>query len=233
MVRRILVALSVSTLGFVLLAQAAEPTAKPKNEDTKQPGVIQDEARLKQEILAGRFREFEAQLLLVAQRLEGTGKAEDREKATVLRQAIDLARNEGVDTRFNKLVDLLQKSKASNLQEVKEAIDQAEQLTANLRAILALLLTDSREAQLKAEKERLQNLLKELNRIIRDQKIVRANAERGTMDKDALAKAQDKVTKDTQNLAGQGKGNQGENKGEARGGKGKDGVAGRGEAKED
>src|SRR5262249_40615440 len=200
-------ALGMTTLALAMFVQAADPPAKAKVDD-KAPASIQEEARIKQEFLAQRFKAFEAQLLLVAQRLEGSTKQEDRDKAQILRDAIKLASESGVDVRFQKLVDLLQKSKASNIQEVQEAISQAELLTQNLRAILALLLTDSREAQLKAEKDRIQNLLKELNKVIRDQKIVRAQTERGNMDRDALAKAQAEVTKATQNLAGQGAGQQ-------------------------
>src|SRR5262245_24636128 len=218
MFRRILVALSMTTLGLAMFVQAADPPAKAKADEGKAPASIQEEARIKQEFLAQRFKAFEAQLLLVAQRLEGSTKQEDRDKAQILRDAIKLANDSGVDVRFQKLIDLLQKSKASNLQEVQEAIAQAEQLTQNLRAILALLLTDSREAQLKAEKDRIQNLLKELNKIIRDQKIVRAQTERGNMDPEALAKAQAEVTKATQNIAGQGQqGKGGEGKAEAKG----------------
>jgi hypothetical protein len=47
-------------------------------------------------------------LLTLAQRYEKSSKAEDREKALVLRQAIDLATREGIDNQFNKLADALQ-----------------------------------------------------------------------------------------------------------------------------
>src|SRR5215471_13958088 len=138
MMRRMLVVFAMVALAFGLIAQAADPP-KAKTEDGKQPNAIQEEARIKQEFLAQRFKAFEAQLLLLAQRLEGSTKQEDRDKAQILRDAIKLANDSGVDVRFQKLVDLLQKSKASNLQEVQEAIAQAEQLTQNIRAILALL----------------------------------------------------------------------------------------------
>src|SRR5271167_3437723 len=120
MMRRILASLAVTCLAFVLVARADDP-AKPKKDD-KPPATIQEEVRLQQEILARRFREFEQQLLSLAQRLERSSKQEDREKAQILKDAIKLANESGVDVRFGKLIDLLQKSKASSLQEVKEAI---------------------------------------------------------------------------------------------------------------
>ena len=91
--------------------------------------------------------------------------------------------------------------------------------------MLAILLTDNKDALLKAERERIQNLLKELDRIIREQKTVRAQTEASKADKKDLGKNQNKVRTKTEDLA------------KAMGGKGQDGAGkeakgeGRGEGK--
>jgi hypothetical protein len=228
MMRRILIGFSVSVISFTLLAHAADPPIPAKSDD-RTPKSIQEEARLKQEILAGQFRDFELQMLQLANRLATSSKQEDREKSKVLLEAIKLANAEAVDVRFQKLVEMLKTSKAANLQDVKEAIDQAELLTQNLRAILSLLVNDTRDGQLKADKERIQNLLRELNQIIRDQGVVKVNIVRG-MDPDRAAGDQDRVTRATGDLArklggkvtepargeARSEGRKGEDKGESR-----------------
>jgi len=259
MMRRILGLLVAATLTVGFLAQAADPPAKGKGDakpaaDAKPTTDIQREAQLKQQVLAERFRAFEAQLLQVAQRMAASSKQEDREKAAILMSAIKEANESGVDVRFNKLVDILKGSKAASIQDVKDAIDQADLLTRNLRAILAILMTDSRDKQLADEKDRIQNLLKELNQVIRDQKINRAETERGNRDAEQLARDQARVNEATKELAGKmggkdgstppkngearGEAKSGKNageskedtksKGEGKGGEGKEGKEGKG-----
>src|SRR5262249_11364227 len=145
-----------------------------------------------------------------------------------------LAGEAGIDVRFNRLIDLLQKSKASTTQEVKSAIDEARLLSKSLRELLAILLTENQDKNLQAKKEWYQNLLKQLEKNIRDQKIVRAKTERGT-DPNELEKAQERVRRDTEAIerAMEGKTGTGH---EAKGiGKdeGKAKGAGQGEGKDD
>ncbi len=134
------------------------------------------------------------------QRLEKSSKPEDREKATVLRQAIELASSEGVDTQFSKLVGTLT-AQGITLREIEGAIGQNEQLLRTLREMISILLNDNAAAKQKEEAKRLQDLLKKLDAVIRSQKIERSKVESGKGDKDALAKSQEKVTKDTKDLA--------------------------------
>src|SRR5262249_49526524 len=92
-------------------------------------------------------------------------------------------------------------SKAASLHEIRDAMDRSAMLVRDINDILALLLNDNRDAQLKAEKERLRQILEQLNKAIREQKNTRARTESGATDKQALTKSQEKVTKDTQEIA--------------------------------
>jgi hypothetical protein len=63
------------------------------------------------------------------------------------------------------------------------------------------LLSDTRDNELKREKERLTNLIKALEEVIRKQKIARAQVEAGRMGKKPLIDSQKKVTKSTEDIA--------------------------------
>src|SRR5207237_5753312 len=93
-------------------------------------------------------------------------------------------------------------------------------LAEDIRAILALLMADNRDDQLKNEIKRLMELIKMLEKNIRDQKIARAKVEGNKLDKESLGKEQKKVSEDTENIAkalkkeGDGKGDDSKGKGE-------------------
>jgi hypothetical protein len=67
----------------------------------------------------------------------------------------------------------------------------------DIRAMIQLLLADSRTDELKKEKKRIEDLLKALDKVIRDQKVVRAQTESGKVEKNPLKGSQEKVTKNT------------------------------------
>src|SRR5438132_8557113 len=123
-------------------------------------------------------------------------------------------------------------------------MDQNKMLAEDIRAILALLMADNRDDQLKNEIKRLMELIKMLEKNIRDQKIARAKVEGNKLDKEELGKEQKKVSDDTQKIAkalnkdsdskGDGKSEPKDGKGEPKDGKGdgkgepKDGKDGKG-----
>jgi len=231
MIRLVLASLLITAIAFISLVRADDPDdkAKPK---AKSSEAQKEEEALEQERLLKQFRDFETALLSLAQRLERSSKAEDRERAANLRQAIKKAGQANVDTKFDALVALLRENKPISLTEVRDAMDRSKMLAEDINAILALLLNDNRDAQLKAEKERIGKILEMLKKAIRDEQVARAQTESGAIDKKSLAKSQEKVTKDTQEIAkamggdpkkndsknGDGKSKDGDSKG-----KGKDG----------
>lgn len=181
---------------FVGVTVATDPPARPAGD----PETVRKSTAFEQERLRQQFAAFQQSLLSLAQRLDKSSKPEDREKAAVLRQAIDLASREGIDTQFSKLVATLTASGVT-LREIEGAIGQNEQLLKTLREMIQLLLSDNQSAKDKEEARRLADMLKKLDGVIRSQKVERSKVESGKGEKDALAKGQQKVTKDTQDLA--------------------------------
>src|SRR5439155_9717053 len=100
--RCVLTVMTVALLAASVSLRADD--APPKPTDLQKD---KQQAAFEQERLRREFSAFQQSLLTLAQRYEKSGKAEDREKAVVLRQAIDLAAREGVDNQFNKLVATL------------------------------------------------------------------------------------------------------------------------------
>jgi hypothetical protein len=199
MSRRALVWLLIPALGFLVTAWAADPPTPPPKQN---PLLTEkDDAALDQERLAGQFREFEAALLRLAQRLERSSKPEDRDRAVTLKAAIKKASEVGIDARFDTLIGLLRTSKSVEYAEIKEAMEQTKSLANDIKVLLEILTNDNDAARLKAEKERLQKMLEMLEKVIREQKIVRAQTEGRLTEKGTLGKAQEKVTKSTQDIA--------------------------------
>lgn len=242
MTRRVLGSLLVAAIALVVVARADNPInikVDPKKTNQKDDAKLDaknavEEAAFKQQRMSQQFREFEGALLRLAQRLETSSKAEDREKAVILKKAIEKAMNEGVDTKFDRLVTLLRDSKAINPDFLEKAMEQNKALADDIRTILAILLTDNRDEELRRQQEYYRNLLKQLNAIIRDQKTVHALTNRDSISKERLGGEQNKVTKATEGLAralGKGNGKDGDQKGAPKG-EGKPGAP-KGEGKED
>jgi hypothetical protein len=213
MTRRLLLLAPVFALALAVLAVRGADTSKPAKDTDEGKLPLKEtveELAARQERLARQFKEFKEALLRLAQRMEKSSKLEDREKAVVLRKAIDLTTNEGVDTKFDKLIAFLKANKAIGIGDLDNAMAQNKDLAGDIRTIINILLTDNRDEELRKERERVQELLKKLNEIIRAQQTVRAWTERGTMDKDRLGGEQKQVSGATKDLAKSlGKGDQG------------------------
>src|SRR5712692_9095519 len=196
MIRRLLAALLIPTLAFVLAAHA-DDSAKPKGT----PSADEKDAVIDQERMKWQFTELKAALLRLAQRLERSSRAEDRDRAATLKDAIKKAGEVDPELKFDTLINLLKDKKAFDLNELKEAMVQAQMVADDIRDIIAILLSGNRDAMLKAEIERIGKLIKALDTAIREEKIVRAQVEAGQMDKKDLAKAQEKVAQLTEAIA--------------------------------
>ena len=196
MARLLVVMVSLWVAGAGCFCQADEPASS-----ANPPPAAAGDSALNQEILSRQFRDFKQALLRLAQRLEGSSKPEDRERAANLKKAIAVAGEKEVDSEFEKLIALLKASRSLSLQEIQEAMSRNQMLTQDIKAILAILLADNRDDELKREQKRLQDLVKLLDKVIRGQKLARAQTESGRSDKDSLAKAQNKVTKETSEIA--------------------------------
>jgi hypothetical protein len=223
MTRRVLVSAFFAVAAFALLANA-EPPANPKTDKSKasdkEPLDIKsavDELANKQVRMQANFSDFKSALRRLAQRMAASPKPEDQARSKLLLQALNKAEEEGIDNSFDKLVTILKAAKPDDQAAIEKAMTETDDLSKRLRAILALLMTDNRDAELRKQIAEAQRRLEELKRIIREQETARTRNELKRADNKDLAREQNKISGDTEHLAkGTAKSSQG---GEAKGAK--------------
>jgi len=182
------------------------------------------------------LREYKAvaeNLLALAQRMEKSGKVEDQDKAKLIRKALELGDNEGVENKFQTLLRTLGgKEGKIGLSDIGQAKGQNEELAKVLKQILDILMNDDEMARIREEKNRLEKMLADLKGIIRETKVTRAVTENGKGDPKKLSKEQERIAKNTNDLAKRmgakdeakdGKGGDGKDGKDGKGGDGKDG----------
>jgi hypothetical protein len=170
MVPRSLCALALCAgTAFLLLGDTGRLPAEPA--DT--PAKVRNDIAAQQEVMARQFREVEQTMLRLAQRLEASGKPQDREKAAVLRKALDYAGKEGVRLKFDHLAGVLRQSGTPVLADVEKALTQNKDLGDDLRTILKILLDSEPATNRKAEAAWLDGMVKKLDEIIRAEKKLR------------------------------------------------------------
>ncbi len=212
MTRRVLASVFIAAAAFALLARA-EPTDPPKDAK-KAPEKEKLDVKLTAEDLAAKqirmqalYSDFKGALLRLSQRMANSPKPEDRERAKLLKQALEKANEEGIDNSFDKLVTILKAAKPDDQAGFTKALNETDDLSKRLRAILALLMTDNRDAELKKQITEATRRLEELKRIIREQDTALTKTELNRGTKKTLKEGQQKITGDTKNLAdGKGKG---------------------------
>lgn len=120
--------------------------------------------------LREKFERLESLAVRIAELVE----IENPDRAQQLRGAISTSRELALSDRFEAIVGLLENERYAAAQR-----DQGE-LADNLETLLGLLLADPREARLEAERERLKQAIKDVGRLIRDQRSLRGE----TLDSD-------------------------------------------------
>lgn len=183
------------TLAGLLLVPAA------RGGDDLAADAVQKELALKQELRARQYRAFEQALLRLATRLAASPKEEDRARAAKLKMALETAAKDDLAGRFDRLTQILGSPKPLELQELREVMAAQKMVAADIREILALMLSNDRYQELKEEIATLRKIIRELDRAIRDQKVVRLNTETDRLGKDALGGYQVRVTDTTKNVA--------------------------------
>ncbi len=194
--------------------------AKPAKEDNK---AIQADVTGSQERLKQQFKDFTTDLLRLAQRLENSPKAEDRDKAQALKNALKSASEQGIEVKFTTLILALKTSNAfKNIDTLQGVLTQNQEIRDDLRKLIDVLLKDDRESALRKEREEVQKLLEKLKEVIEKQERVQANTELGKLGKTDIAKAQNKVTKETKDLVDPKKAGDPKDGKDSKDGKGKD-----------
>jgi hypothetical protein len=165
-------------------ADKSKPAGKPKSPAADQLSV--EQARL-----ADRFKRLEE----VIGRLAELSAPTDPRRAKLLREAIAQSREQDVNTRFESIVKLLQDERLS------AASTNQTELQKELDALLGLLLKADRDKEISSQRERIKNYIKQVDRIIRMQKGVRARTEGGDELK-GLGNDQKNIATDTGKLGG-------------------------------
>lgn len=167
---------------------SATPETTPANSETDK---AQASLGARQEVLAGRFIRFRKTLLQMAESMAKT----DPERADLLIRAIGQSNTAGVVTHMKHIAELLERSEPL----FGDAVDRQEDVIEALSSLLELLQSEDRRSELEQETQRLQELLKQLGKLIGKEKDIRAATERNG-DPNRLADEQDELHAQTSDL---------------------------------
>ena len=174
-------------ISSVCQAQTSEPA--PASPDSSPPasdaeaGLAGDQARV-----AKRYEELQQALLKMAEVTSGT----DPRRAAILRQAYTRSTELAIEQKFDGLVELLEKD------QLYQASKDQTQLQRDLAAVLELLLSGDSE-KLPDEKARMAEILKQVNRLIKEQKGLQGQTA-GDADAKPLADKQGQLAEKTGKL---------------------------------
>ena len=176
-------------------ALIAQPTSAPEENSDSIDGL-----KTTQQRNAEMFRKFQRELLTLAQRLEKSAKPEDQNRAKVIFAALELSQKQNLDNQFQKLIASMAGG-SSNVKDLNVIAGQDEQLQKALQDIMAILMTDDESARIKAEIKTLEEYIKEIKRIERDQKTIRGITDSKRVDPDRIAKEQKNLAERTKETA--------------------------------
>ena len=182
--------LCVALLGCIL---SVAPRVSAQDEPVKDAAAPQKELPLDigQQAVLSRFDRFEKELVQMAEQL----RKADPERAELLYRTHSKSQQERVIGQMRIIQELL----AGNTPQFGDSIQRQEELVASLVALLDLLQSENRISEIEAERARVQEILKNVNKLIGKEKDVRANTERGA-DPNKSANEQDDVSKDAGKL---------------------------------
>jgi hypothetical protein len=152
-------------LSLALLLMAAVPG-----------GFAQDVAAKKEVELVGTEKSLSERydrLELLAGRLAELSKSTQPRRAELLQQLVAKSREKDVPGRFDEIV------KALETDNLGDATKNQTALQAELQAMLDLLLQEDRDRQIESERQRISKYLAELNKIIRQQRGIKARTAGG------------------------------------------------------
>ena len=160
---------ATGSYGLWFCAIALLVTACTEQAGAQQGAAAGDDLSIEQAQLADRFERLE----IVATRLAELSTGSDPRRARLLRDAIALSREEDVGVRFEAIVGLLQRERLA------AASRNQRELQAELKKLLDLLLKDTRSDEIESQQRRIRRYLKEVGRLIRWQRGIRARTEGG------------------------------------------------------
>ena len=170
--------------GFVFCGSSDLPAESAANF----PAVTVDLA-LKQSQLADKYRRLETLMLKMAE----YDASNNPRRAALLKQTLAKGKEFQIAPQLDELIRLFRQ------EQLQEAVDGQHAVQVDLRVLLKLLQSENRPDRLKNEQARVRSYIKQLDRIIRQQKSVHGRTEGGEKG-GRLADDQGRVADRTQTL---------------------------------
>ena len=145
----------------------------------------------RQEEVAQAFERLQGILL----RLAELGGPREPSRAALVRRAIREAEELAISMRMKRAARLVAEGRLA------AAIEEEEQLLGDLRRILEILLAEDRDRLLRAQRQELERLIRELGEITRRQKDLHARSARNDQSPEALAPEQSRLAEGAGELA--------------------------------
>lgn len=123
----------------------------------------------KQEAISQQFKRFESTLHDLGEYMKKTDPA----RADLLFRAFGQSKQNQMTVEMQQVLQMLEKG------QLGDAVERQENLVKNMQALLSLLQSEDRMSEVEKEKQRIQDLLKDVNRLIGQERDVRAATERG------------------------------------------------------
>ncbi|MBL8824462.1 MAG: hypothetical protein JNJ77_17880 [Planctomycetia bacterium] len=147
-----------------------------------------------QDDIARSYKALEGTLIKIASKLERTGTKEGVEKSRIILRALQEAREKDIAINLTQLADVL---KEPDIARLKNAVEKGGAIKGDLEALLTALLS---ERSSKEHVEYLKQLVKELEKAIRDQKVAISKNQSSAVDKEDAKKAQEVAEKQVQKI---------------------------------
>ena len=181
----------IGAVGFALISGLSVLAAEPEAAAEPSPSEAAKQADLAavQEALEMRYRRFERTLQQLSEYLRKTDPA----RADLLVRAIGKSKEGRIPEQLEYLTKLLKKD------QLGDAVERQEALIAEMQAMLELLISEARKDEIESEKKRVQDLIKDVTKLLGAESDARADTERGGNSAD-LQKRQKQVADSTEKL---------------------------------
>lgn len=178
------------------ILQCAETSDNPdKSSDSKEHNTTlesasSDNLSVEEQRIVEKYKHLEEVMLQMAE----LSAQSDSRRASLLKKVISQSKDQLISVRIERLVEFLKKDQLSKAIENQSALDQ------DLRNLLDILLSENRTKRLQSEKARIREYIKRIGTLLKQEKDIQARTSEND-DPLRLAGEQDKVAKNTGNLA--------------------------------
>ncbi|WP_417380552.1 hypothetical protein [Gimesia sp.] len=176
----------VVCMSFQNISDAQQPASSDQG---SAPEVDKSNLSDRQEAITQQFKRFESTLHDLGEYMKKTDPA----RADLLFRAFGQSKQNQMTVEMQRVLQMLDKG------QLGDAVERQENLLKNMQNLLALLQSEDRMSEVEKEKQRIQDLLKDVNRLMGQERDVRAATERGGNPADVKDKQQ-KTAENAQKL---------------------------------